>query len=272
MHRIHTLHLLLIAFLAGAGAGCTKQAVGLPGATGPAGQAGANGSAVKPSPITGYIDLFDQYANPYPSSAGATLSLRTTDTLVTATTDSTGNFSLGPVGPGNYEIKVTKPGFDSLEFYVQHSGGNEPKFVGAINMLQTLTWKITGQTVAFQSDGFGNSELVLTSTFTGPPMTAEGQRGFFFYFSHSSNVSSQNNAYALGSSYISGTNQMQFQFLLNNLTMYSRPNFSSGDSVYVKTIATHPTSALSYFYDYSTNLSYSYPYVGDSTVTSFILP
>jgi len=272
MLRNHFAKLLAFALLSVAGAGCTKHADGIPGPTGPAGQAGANGAAVKPSPITGYIDLVDPYNNPLTSAPGVTLSVKQGDSLVTTITDNTGKFSLGPLSPGTYSIDVKKNGFDSLKIFVQHSGGDEAKFIGGTKMFQTLTTKISSQTYYFQTDIYNNNTLYLTTNLAAPLPAGAFDKEFEFFFSHTAGFSSQNADYSWYSGQTSIGNQFTLQLLLVNLTQNAQNKFRSGDTVYVKTIEQHPFDSRSYYYDYSTDRYLSYPYVGDSAVTWFKMP
>jgi hypothetical protein len=271
MHRYQFATFFVLTLLLTV-SGCTKHAEGIAGATGPTGQAGANGATVKSSPITGFIQLFDPYANPYPTSPGVTLSVLKGDSLLTTTTDSTGKFAFPPVPPGSYSIHVTKPGFDSLEIYVQHSGGDDAKFLGETNLIQTLTAKIINQTASFQLDQFGNPEVVLTISYTDPVITWPVQREFYFYFSHTPGRTSQNADYTIGSGYTTGGNQFSAQLLLTNLTQYSPKPFHSGDTVYLETIVEHNFINSPYYYDYSADRYISYPYPGDSATTWFKMP
>lgn len=271
MHRNHFAKLFVLSLLVVAGAGCTKHAEGIPGATGPAGQAGANGASVKSSPITGYIDLLDPYGAPFSYSPGVTLSTLKGDSTVIATTDSTGKFSLPALPPGNYDIHVTKSGFDSLKIFVQHAGGDEAKFIGGKKMYQTISAKITSQTPSFHQDIFGNSNLYLTTTLSvSSPVAVE--RACYYFFSHSSIITGQNSDYTIGSGLATNGNQFTFQFLLTNLTQYARRPFHTGDSVYVKTILSHPFEIMSYYYDYAADRYIQYPYLGDSATTWFRMP
>lgn len=272
MLRNHFAKLLAFALLSATGAGCTKHADGIPGATGPAGQAGTNGIAVKPSPVTGYIDLVDPYNRPLPPAPGVTLSVKTGDSLVTAITDSTGKFSLGPLPPGTYSIDVKKNGFDSLKIFVQHSGGDEAKFIGGTTMFQSLTTKISSQTYYFQTDTYGDITLYLTTTLGSPIPAGAFEKDFQFDFSHTADFTSQSTDYGYISGQTSTGNQFTLQFLLINLTQNATNKFHSGDTVYVKTTEIHPFESRSWYYDYSTDRYISYPYPGDSAVTWFKMP
>src|ERR1700754_931581 len=84
--------------------GCTKHADGIPGAAGPAGPPGSDGVGIKPSAITGFVALYDQYGFQGSSNAGVVVSTLNKDTAVTAVTDSLGKFSLPPLPPGNYDL------------------------------------------------------------------------------------------------------------------------------------------------------------------------
>ncbi|HVU95207.1 MAG TPA: carboxypeptidase-like regulatory domain-containing protein [Puia sp.] len=270
MHRNPFPKLLFLTLLLAVAAGCTKQAEGIPGATGAAGQAGANGIGVKSSAITGYIALLDPYGNPYPYSPNVAISVQKGDSFLRTTTDSTGKFSLPALPPGNYSIHVTKTGFDSLEIFVQHSGGDEAKFIGSTNLIQTLSTKITGQTLTVQ----GNTNLMITTSFTLDPGASSGyhERDFFYYFSHSKTVSSRNFDYASGSGQGVIGNQLMESYPLINLTQNATKPFHTGDTVWLKSIIYHPFSIESYYFDYTNNIGVRYPFLGDSTLNWFQMP
>src|SRR5262249_45981952 len=154
------------------------------------GQAGANGATVKSSPITGYIDLFDQYNDPFPFAPGVTVSVLKGDSLLTATTDTNGKFSLPALPPGNYDVHVPKPGFDSLKVFVQNAGGDEGQFIGGTKMIQHASTKVTGFTNYILS-----SYLFLTTTISDPAANGSVDRAFNYYYSHSSYPTSQNYDY-----------------------------------------------------------------------------
>jgi hypothetical protein len=266
--------IIVLVFLSVSHIGCTKHADGLPGPAGPAGPAGANGggNTIKASPITGFIDLFDQYSVADSSSAGVTVSTLKGDSLVTAITDSSGKFSLPPLPPGNYDINIKRPGFDSLKVFIQHSGGDEAKFIGIVRMDASLATKITGETISAAKDVFNENILLANLSFNGPPSNLITQRYFNFYFSRSKDVSSgKYDALAQSFNTRTGTNQYQFQYVLDNISNAGF-HYSTGDTVYVKTCVAPPANSLTTWFDYVTYRTVIYPYLGDSTVHYFVWP
>lgn len=263
MHQKQNTLLYILTLILVAASACTKHANGITGPAGAAGQSGSNGATIKPSPVTGYIQLIDEYLNPYPSSAGVTLSLLKKDSPVLATTDSTGNFTFPPLPPGSYDIHVTKPGFDSVKIFVVHSGGDEAKFIGSTRLFQSLTDRITSQTASITTDVFNDKLLILNTNFTGLPITTASQRWFNFYLSRSKNVTSVNYDFMGNPAHTtSGTNQFQLQLPL------VQAGYNTGDTVYIKTCAAPLTQTT--WFDYLSNRSINYPYLGDSAVTSFV--
>jgi len=251
---------------------CTKHAVGIEGPAGATGPAGANGDAISPSAITGFIELYDQYGFQNSSNAGVILSAMKGDTIETATTDSIGKFILPPLPPGNYDIHVKKAGFDSLKVFVQHSAGNEPKFIGIVRLDASLTTKITNETLNIQSDVFGDKLLVVNVSFNGPPSTNQTLTNFNFYFSKSKNLSTQNyDAMTPGNNEATATNNYQLQYVLANITA-AGINYSSGDTIYIKTYVSPAPGAATSWFDYTTYQTISYPYPGDSVVNHFLWP
>jgi len=271
--QIRTSRLILFLSVLSAGfLACTKHAIGTTGPQGPAGPAGANGDSVKPSPITGYIDLYDQYGYPDSSDAGVELWTIIGDSIETAATDSIGNFAFSPLPPGNYDIHITKPGYDSLKTFVQHSGGNEAKFIGAIRMDQHQVTKILSVTLSVQKDVFNNNILFATVDFDGPPSAGHQQRAFNFYFSKTPNVTSARyDVVSNGPNTNTGSNQYTLQYELGNLTA-TGISYATGDTVYMKTIVAPGGNALTSWFDYATYNTISYPYLGDSLSSTFTWP
>jgi len=271
MHRKPLVRLFILTLLAFADSRCTKHADGITGPPGPAGQTGASGTGVKSSPVTGYINLYDQYDNPFTSSGGVTVTILKGDSLLATTTDSTGKFALPPLPPGNYDIHATKTGFDSLEIYFVHSGGDEAKFLGITRMFQSVTTKITNETITLTPNTTFGPAVNLTTSFTGPPMTQTTLRTFWFFMSHSKNPTTKNYEYGSGQSGSTYSNQQTTTIYLSNINSGGKP-YNSGDTVYVKTVVGGPIDGLSYWYDYPTDKSVLYPYYGDSTLTWFQYP
>jgi hypothetical protein len=264
--------LFILALLSVTFANCTKHADGISGATGPAGQAGANGTGIKPSPITGYIQLYDPNNNPYSFSPAVRISVLKGDSVLAVTTDSSGKFSLPPLPPGNYDLHVTKSGFDSLQIYVQHSAGDDAKFIGGTKMFQSLATKIISQSYSFQPY-YNDNLLTVTTSFSDNLANGETvYRDFNYYFSHSRNVTSQTSEYTSSSINLTNGNGVSWQFLLSNLSQYAVKPFHSGDSVYIKTVAAPYFLNQTYYYNYTANNYVQYPYLGDSTITSFKMP
>jgi hypothetical protein len=261
------LFALSIAYLA-----CTKHATGITGPQGPAGPAGTNGDSINPSPITGYIDLYDQYGYSDSSDAGVELWTMKGDSLKTATTDSVGNFAFSPLPPGNYDIHITKPGYDSLKTFVQHSGGNEAKFIGAIRMDQHPVTKILSVTLSIQQDVFNNNVLFATVAFDGPLSVGHQTRDFNFYFSKSPNpTSAKYDVVSNSPNSSTDANLYTLQYELGNLTT-SGITYAPGDTVYMKTIVAPSPNSVTSWFDYATYTTISYPYLGDSLASTFTWP
>lgn len=251
---------------------CTKHAVGISGPVGPTGPAGSNGESISPSAITGFIDLYNEYGYPDTSNIGVTLSTLKGDTLETAITDTIGHFSLGPLPPGNYDILIKKPGYDSFKVFAQHSAGNEPQFLDAIRMDASLTTKILSETVSIQQDVFGDKLFVANLSFNGPPSTYQTATNFNFYFSRSKELSTQNyDVMAPGDNEVTLTNNYEFQYDLTNITE-TGVNYAAGDTIYVKTYVSPVPNSISSWFNYATYQTVSYPYLGDSVENYFLWP
>ena len=271
--QIRPPKLILFFFvLSAAYLACTKHATGITGPQGPAGPAGANGDSVKPSPITGFVDLYDQYGYPDSSNAGVELWTTKGDSIETATTDSIGNYAFSPLPPGNYDIHITKPGYDSLKTFVQHSGGNEAKFIGNIRMDQHPATKILSVSLSIQKDVFNDNVLFATVAFDGPPSAGHQERAFNFYFSKMPDVTSARyDVVTDGQHTNAGGNQYTLQYALGNLTA-TGITYAAGDTVYMKTIVAPVGNSLTSWFDYATYTTISYPYLGDSIASTFNWP
>jgi hypothetical protein len=271
--QIRTPKLILLLIVLSAGyLACTKHATGITGPQGPTGPTGANGDSIKPSPITGFIDLYDQYGYPDSSNAGVELWTIKGDSVETATTDSVGNFAFSPLPPGNYDIHITKTGYDSLKTFVQHSGGNEAKFIGAIRMDQHPVTKITSVTLSIQQDVFNNNVLFATVAFDGPLSIGHQTRAFNFYFSKSPNpTSARYDVVSNSPNSATDANLYTLQYELGNLTT-SGITYAPGDTVYMKTIVAPSPNSVTSWFDYATYTTISYPYLGDSLAGTFVWP
>jgi len=251
--------------------GCTKHADGIPGPAGQQGPPGPPGSA-KASAITGFILLYDEYGIARASSAGVTISTLKGDSLVKATTDSLGKFSLPPLPSGNYDLHITKPGYDSLKTFVQHSGGDEAKFIGDIHMSASLTSHVTNGAISISDFFFNDHILIMDVSFDGPPSTAWTLHHFNFYFSKSQQVGRrQYDGMAEGNNEATSTNTYQLQYILENLTA-GGATYKKGDVVYIKTYVSPVPRVVTTWFDYATYRTIDYPYIGDSAVSSFVWP
>jgi hypothetical protein len=265
---------VLAAFLF---ASCTKTASGLAGANGQTGSAGANGSYTG-SAITGYVNLYDQYGVADSSNGSVGVFTQSGDSIVSSLTDSTGKFVLPNLVLGSYDLHFTKNGFDSLKVYVVHSGGNEDKFIGDIRMDQSLTTQITDETFSFVSTGIPNDTnlaMQVYISFDGPAQTQFTRRDFGMYFSRSAQVNSQNYDVVattlFSSANTNSPNQIPMEvFLENFIAQGFHP--SKGDSVYFKTYVLPVSGTATTWFNFSTNQTVSYPYLGDSTFNFFIWP
>jgi len=269
--------ILLSAFaIIGLFSACTKKADGITGPTGPQGPAGAN-AADTPNAITGFVNLIDQYGNTEPSFAGLTLSVKTTDGVVSAVTDSIGNFRLPGLIIGNYNLLFKKTGFDSLMVYVANSGGNEDKFIGIVVVNEQVNTMITSEsaTLVQGPDYFYDSVLTLQIyvNMDGPALSSTTRRDFGFYFSRSSQVNmNQYDVFAntYGNSLISSNNTLPYSYALENFASRGLI-YQPGDTIYLKTYIL-PVNNVGSWFNYSTYQTINYPYIGDSTLNYFIWP
>jgi hypothetical protein len=267
--------ILLFLFVVYTMASCTKKADGIIGPTGPPGPAGAS-SQVNPSAITGYVNLVDQYGIPYTDYSGATVTTLKGDTLISSNTDNTGKFELPALPPGNYDILFKKSGYDSLKVYVQHSAGNEDKFIGIVKINEHVATNILSESTSLIQDAFYMYDSILSVqfiiNFDGPAMTSTTRRDFAMYFSHSAQVSSSHADIfinTLGYSTNTGTNSYTFQYSLANFSARGI-SYLHNDTVYVKTYVIPVNGTATSWFDYISDQNIAYPYPGDSTLTYFI--
>jgi hypothetical protein len=273
-----TTTILLISFVCGIiFSACTKTAVGTQGPAGPQGPAGAN-SRDTPNAITGYVNLFDQYGNAETSYAGLTVSTKVDDSTVNAQSDSIGNFRLPGLIIGNYDLLFKKTGFDSLMVHVVNSGGDEDKFIGIVQVNEHVTSKITSESFSLVQGVFYMYDSILSLqlyvNIDGPPMSETTRRDFGFYFSRSNQVNMNKYdvfANSYGNSLISTNNTFPYTYDLSNFTGLGL-NYQAGDTVFFKTYVLPVNHTPTTWFDYSTNETINYPYVGDSTLNFFIWP
>lgn len=248
---------------------CTKTAQGIVGPSGPKGASGDSGLVVA-SAITGYVNLVNQYGMDTTPTSGVTVYTMKGDTLVEDTTDAKGWFSLPGLTKGGYILHFQKPGLDSLNQYVVHSGGPEDKFLGNIWMNESLTTTMFSFNSYISNPFPGDLSLYAYFYFSGQLVSDSTRRYFQVYMSHAKNV----NRFFYDieqdiSGYQFATNEAAFSVDLTPKVVNGNA-YNPGDTVYTKIYVVPPSSQNTSWYDVLTGVYVPYPYVGDSILSYYI--
>lgn len=231
---------------------------------GPPGPKGPDGPPYTwpPGNITGYVELRDQAGAIIEKADSVLLQSYNGDSIFRAYTDTNGYFNLKAVPPGNYDITLTKPGFDSLHMFVQHAGGEIDKFTGTITMNEHVTTTLVSLTAAPYKDGFFvRIPVELVFNWPAPPSTLVSRLSVYV------DTSSVPGSGRFLGYYDSGTitNIDGIRGKLSKLI--SLNTFYVTGSVLYLTARVEPAGPFTQWYDYATGLQVSYPYLGDSIKT-----
>jgi hypothetical protein len=269
------LYITVSFVLLAAGYSCSKKAEGTVGPMGQQGDPGTNATGT-PSAITGYVRMTDQYG--YPSSDYDSVKVLTTkgDSSISTMTDQSGKFALAALVPGTYAIRFKKNGYDSFVVNVSHSGGNSDKFIGIVQLNQSLTTKITNETLEMIENPMAPYDTInilqVDVSFDGPPSLTSYLRYFDIYFARSSAVNNLNyDAVSSSNSSQSFNNDVPIEVPLEIL-LSPDLKYKKGDTVYLKTYVVPVLSQRTSWFDTNTYQNISYPYKGDSIVKYFIWP
>ncbi|SDE99254.1 carboxypeptidase-like regulatory domain-containing protein [Chitinophaga filiformis] len=231
---------------------------------GPPGPKGPDGPPYTwpPGNITGYINLRDQFGGAVARQDSVLLQTYNADSIFRAYTDTNGHFYLPAVPPGNYDISISKAGYDSLHLYVQHAGGSIDKFLGSIAMAQHVSTKIisfTAKTYRLFPDIFIPFEIV----FEWPTPHRFSVSGFQVYLDTSAvpgvGRGLSKLTIATEGQDINGTTGK----IVGNITIptYLVP---SGATLYLTAVAAPVSSGYTPWLNYATGAQIAYPYLGDS--------
>ncbi len=249
---------------------CTKTAEGTTGPVGPAGMDGQSASGGR-SGIYGYMLLVNQFTVTDSILEGVTVSTMMGDSLISTTSDKTGKFLLPALKSGNYRIMFKKNGYDSIGANVTHAGGNADQFINIVQMDESQTTQITGQTIQLLPSPFddGTKYIDVETTITGPPIFS-AKRFIDFYFSSSRDLNRQDYLYYYNT-YTSTEQGNQFLSQISfGSTNINNTRFQPGDTVFLKCYIVPPYSLMRTWFDTNTYQTINYPYVGDSLLNYFI--
>ncbi|HTQ66465.1 MAG TPA: carboxypeptidase-like regulatory domain-containing protein [Puia sp.] len=257
------------------GYSCTKQAEGTVGPMGLQGDPGANATS-SPSAITGFVRMTDQYGFPSSDYDSVKVLALKGDSLISVMTDASGKFSLPSLTAGTYAIRFKKNGYDSFVVNTDHSGGNSDKFIGIVQLNQSVTTKITNETLGMLDNPFEPYDTIkilqVNVSFDGPPASTPYPRYFDIYFAKSSQVGNLNyDVVSSGNTGFTFSNSLPIQFPLENF-LSMNIKYKKGDTVYLKTYVVPVLSQRTSWFDINTYQDISYPYKGDSILKYFIWP
>lgn len=239
---------------------CVKE--GPPGPNGPDGPP----YTWPPGNITGYIELRSQFGGVNKDRKDSVLlQIYNTDSLLRTYTDTNGYFSFNALPPGNYDISISKPGYDSLHLYVKHAGGEIDKFTGITSMSQHITTQLLSGSTHIRRE-YNTIVIVPRVIFKWPVPPGMAVSGFRFFLDRSA---------IAGDGRITRDAALYEIYNIDGVTGGASTVFQipvatapSGTQFYV-TIAAAPSSAnIKPWLDYASGAWISYPYLGDSIKTT----
>ncbi|MCF6405327.1 carboxypeptidase-like regulatory domain-containing protein [Chitinophaga filiformis] len=249
-------NIVLLSFLLCLTMACIKE--GPPGPKGPDGPP----FAWPPAQITGYIELYDQLGGLMARADSVLLHTYNADSMFSVYTDSSGHFRLHQLPPGNYDISISKPGFDSLHMYVQHAGGALDKFTGVTGMSEHVTTKLLSVTVHPQHVG-SLFVIDVDIVFQWPQPFIADKVTFTAFLDTSSTPGSGR---ALSTFFLS-----DFPTDIDGINGTAHGRFrlpdslvTSGTDFYVTVVVMPPYTARRSWFNYATGAQIPYPYPGDS--------
>lgn len=233
---------------------------------GPPGPKGPDGPPYTwpPGNITGYVQLRDQFGVLMQKRDSVLLQTYNADSVFSAYTDSSGYFNIKAVPPGNYDIRLTKPGYDSLHLYVRHAGGEIDKFIGNVPMSQHVTTTLISLTAAPYQDGaFTRIPVELIFNWPAPPRTVVSTLNVYV---DTSSVPGAGRYLSFGFpgtiTNIDGVRGKMSQ-VISLQTSYLKP----GTTLYLTGRVEPADGTGTTWYNYATGSWRSYPYLGDSIKT-----
>lgn len=251
MKNIVFLSLLLCMVMA-----CIKE--GPPGPKGPDGPP----YTFPPGNITGNIQLLDQFGDTIGKRDSVLLHTYNADSIYTTYTDTSGHFNFRRLPPGNYDISISKPGFDSLHLYVQHAGGELDKFTGITSVSAHVTTKLLSMTVT-PNQLPGAFVIDVDVVFEWPqPFIAD--RVSITAFLDTSSVPGSGRSLSTFIQSGTYTNIDNIKGTMHGFFRLEDSLVTSGTSFYVTAIVVPPYSARRSWFDYTTGSQVPYPYPGDS--------
>jgi len=213
--------------------------------------------------LQGFVYLYNQFGQYQQSYAGVTVSLDSTS--YTATTDSTGAYTLKNVPAGYYSITYSKPGYGTYKRSYFEYLADKANQLTDVNLYQNSTSSITNlklDSVVYSPTNYG---IELTGTISSSA-SATQYANFILFVGTSPAVSPGNYAQVYTTS---GFNNISTSF--NYLfTPYS--TLSAGQTIYIVVYGIAATSN-SYYVNPATG-KYIYTSLGStpSNVASIVLP
>lgn len=237
---------------------------------GPPGPKGPDGPPYTwpPGNITGYVELRDQFGAILEGEDSVLLRSYNADSIFSAYTDSNGYFNLQAIPPGNYDISLSKPGFDSLHIYLQHAGGEIDKFTGITSMSQHVTTKLVSLTAThyYQSGSFVVVPFKLEFEWPIPGLTSVPE---FRFYADTSSIHGSGRGQGTLVLVSVNTNASNNGVMDGRIILMGYPIPASGP-LYVTVVAAPAWNLMRSWLDYTTGSVVPYPYLGDSikTITS----
>jgi hypothetical protein len=250
MKNIAFLSILLCLIMA-----CVKE--GPPGPKGPDGPP----YTWPPGNITGYVELRDQFGALMERRDSILLQTYNADSIFRAYTDTNGYFNLKAIPPGNYDISLSKPGFDSIHTFVQHAGGILDKFIGNVPMRQHVTTRLISlKATAYKEANVIRIPLELEFNWPAPPRKIVSD----FMISVDTSAVRRDFLGFQGISTITDIDGVRGK--MSQISSLSDIYAPSGTTIYIS-VRVRPAEPNIMWYDYATGSQVFYPYLGDSIRT-----
>jgi hypothetical protein len=245
---------------------CAKE--GPPGPKGPDGPPYTS----PPGNITGYIELRSQFGVLSKDRKDSVL-LHTynADSIFSTYTDTNGYFVFNAVPPGNYDISITKPGYDSLHMYVQHAGGEIDKFTGVTSMSQPITTRLVSVNGNFFPDnGSRVMRIGVDVVFEWPAPPGNAVSGFRFFLDRS--AAPGNGRITIDAPTYLTSNIDGVRGKAHGTFELSIDSVPPGTQLYLTAVAAPPVTVRKPWFDYTSGSQIPYPYLGDSIKTTITYP
>ena len=222
---------LLAVFIAAFLFSCSKTNV--EGPAGPQGPNGADGSAGISGTLFGKVSLYDSLGQPISDNSGATVLIENSSPQISIPTNADGSFTTPVLSSGYYNLRISKPGFGTMEMLqFQHTGGQNQSQAGIIAMgRKPSSWLDIKNLQVDTVTASGFHYMYVTITLEHPQTLPSSEA--VIYFSHAPGAGNSNNDYTYRTVFYQITDStLAFSPFDQDLTMFS-DKFSTTNDVYI---------------------------------------